>query len=322
MPIVASVWFRVRGEQHLNDGNVLSVSNLSKNFGKIVALDKLDLRMDHGIFGLIGPNGAGKTTLLRILLGLIRTDGGQAKVLGMDVNQDSFEIRRRIGVLHENPIYPASLTVGRFIDRVSKLYQTRRDPGELLELVGLIDAKERKIGALSAGMRQRLGVAQALVGKPELVFLDEPTSNLDVMARRDLLNAILNVHEEEGVSFCIISHVLSELERVCSDVAFINAGKTIVAGSTNEVINQFSSNQYTINVSDPRMLHDELLNNANVERAEVTGTKTMTVSLRSDDHGAILAEIEQLARSKGIKVFEIERTKSLEEAFLEVMRRE
>lgn len=306
----------------MNVGKVLSVTNLSKNFGEIVALDKLDLSVDYGIFGLIGPNGAGKTTLLRILLGLIQADEGKIEVLGLDCSTESFEIRQRVGVLHELPIYPPSLTVKHFLERVSKLYSTRENSDELLDLVGLSDAKQRKIGKLSAGMRQKLGVAQALVGKPELVFLDEPTSNLDVMARRDLLNTILNVHEEEGVSFCIISHVLSELERVCSDVAFINAGRTIVTGPIHEVINQFSSNQYTITVSDPRTLHDELVHKDSIERVEVIGVKTLSVALKSNNHESILAEIEQLAKSKEIKVYEIERTKSLEEAFLEVMRRE
>jgi ABC-2 type transport system ATP-binding protein len=301
---------------------VLSISNASKRFRDVQALDKLTLEMGNGVFGLIGPNGAGKTTLLRILLGLIQADEGRIEVLGLDAYTESFEIRKRLGVLHEHPIYPPSLTVNHFLERVSKIYKSRENPIELLDVVGLSEAKQRKIGNLSAGMRQKLGVAQALIGKPELVFLDEPTSNLDVMARRDLLNVILNIHKEEGVSFCIISHVLSELERVCSDVAFINAGRSIVAGPIHEIITQYSSNQYTIIASDPRILHDELIKADIVERSEVTGAKAMTVIMRSDNHSTILAEIEQLAKSKEIKVYDIERTKSLEEAFLEVMRHE
>jgi ABC-2 type transport system ATP-binding protein len=121
---------------------ILSVSDLTKRFGDIVALDRLTLSMRHGIFGLIGPNGAGKTTLLRVLLGLIKADGGEAKVLGLDINDESFDIRRRVGVLHEHPIYPPSLTAGRYLERVSRLYDAGRDPSELLELVGLLDAKQ------------------------------------------------------------------------------------------------------------------------------------------------------------------------------------
>lgn len=303
-------------------GKVLSISSLSKQFGDVVALDRLTFDMESGVFGLIGPNGAGKTTLLRIILGLIQADGGEIKVLGLDSSTESFEIRKRVGVLHENPIYPPSLTVNRFLERVSKLYSTREEPSDLLNIVGLSDAKNRKIGKLSAGMRQKLGMAQALIGKPELVFLDEPTSNLDVMARRDLLNTILHVHENAGVSFCIISHVLSELERVCSDVAFIKSGRALVVGRLHDVINQFTSNQYSIVVSDPRLLYDELKTIDGVKRAEIAGIKTITVALKVGDHESILAEIERLAKSKGIKLFEIEKASSLEEAFLEVMQRE
>jgi ABC-2 type transport system ATP-binding protein len=304
----------------LSSKAVLSCSRVSKRFGNVIALDELSLSVEEGIFGLIGPNGAGKTTLLRILLGLIQADEGSINVLGLDGLTESFEIRKRVGVLHEQPIYPKYLTVSRFLRGVSKLYETREDPSELLERVGLSDAKHRKIGSLSAGMRQKLGVAQALVGRPDLVFLDEPTSNLDVMARRDLLNVILKAHEEEGVSFCIISHVLSELERVCSDVAFMNKGRTIVTGPIYEVINQYASNQYTIVTSDPRALQAELANKTGIERCEVIGAKTMAMTLMHDTHETVLAEIEQIAKSKAIKLYEIEKTKTLEGAFLEAMR--
>ena len=301
---------------------ILSVSDLTKRFGNIVALDRLTLSMSHGIFGLIGPNGAGKTTLLRVLLGLIKADGGEANVLGLDVNDESFDIRRRVGVLHEHPIYPPSLTAGRYLERVSRLYDARGDPSELLELVGLLDAKQRKIGDLSAGMRQRLGVAQALIGKPDLVFLDEPTSNLDVIGRTELLRTILHVHESAGVSFCIISHVLSELERICSDVAFINAGRAVVVGPLHEVISKFAANQYSIVVSNPRLLCAELKNIDCVVSAEVAGIKTVTVIARAGDDELIQSEIERLAKLKGVEIYQIAKASSLEQAFLEVMRGE
>jgi len=225
-------------------------------------------------------------------------------------------------VLHEHQIYPTSMSVNQFLERVSKLYTNRNSPKELLEIVGLADAAHRKIGKLSAGMRQRLGIAQALVGKPELVFLDEPTSNLDVMARRDLLKTLLRVHEDEGVSFCIISHVLSELERVCSDVAFIKTGKVIVVGPLHEVVSKFAASQYHVIVSDSHLMYDDLANIDGVERAELAGVKTITVTLRDSNRESIIFAIEQLAKQKGVKVYEIEKASTLEEAFLEVMRNE
>ncbi|MHA1135383.1 MAG: ABC transporter ATP-binding protein [Candidatus Thorarchaeota archaeon] len=306
----------------MNVSSVISAENLSKRFEQVIALDGFSLSANKGIVGLIGPNGAGKTTFLRILLGLIEADEGQVQVLGFDSVQDSYEIRQRVGVLHEHQIYPSSMSVNQFLERVSKLYTNRNSPKELLDLVGLTDAAQRKIGNLSAGMRQRLGIAQALIGRPELVFLDEPTSNLDVMARRDLLKTLVRVHEDEGVSFCIISHVLSELERVCSDVAFIKAGRVIVVGPLHEVVTKFAASLYQIVVSDPHLIYDELANIDGVERVEIAGVKTITMALRDGKLDSIMIAIEQLAKQKGVRIYEIEKANTLEEAFLEVMRNE
>ena len=139
---------------------VIQVTDLHKRFGQVRALDGLDLEVAPGIFGLIGPNGSGKTTLLRTLLGLICPDQGTASVLGHDIHKESLSIRKRIGVLHERPKYPGDMTAERYLTRVGKLYGTWREPDELLSFVGLSDASSRKIGNLSAGMHQRLVIAQ------------------------------------------------------------------------------------------------------------------------------------------------------------------
>lgn len=316
------VYLREIGGNQLTVEEVWSVSNLTKEFGEITALDRFNLSVNHGIFGLVGPNGAGKTTLLRILIGLIEPDEGRAQVLGMDACQDSLKIRQRVGVLHENPLYPASLKVSGFLERVSRLFRTSRSTHEVLEMVGLHDAKNRRIGELSAGMRQRLGVAQALVGNPELVFLDEPTSNLDVIARRNLLTTISDVHETEGVAFCIISHVLSELERVCTDVAFINRGRTIAAGPITDVISEHSANHFSVFLSNPKDVFEDIKSLDFIERANITGTKSITVVLVEGTDKTMLDEIKLLAKRKSVQVYEIEKARSLEHAFMEVMKLE
>lgn len=306
----------------MNNEEVISVSNVSKHFGDVTALDRFNLTINHGIFGLIGPNGAGKTTLLRILIGLIRTDLGKVRVLGFNPSRDSLEIRRLVGVLHENPVYPRSLSVERFLDRITNLYPDGRSSEEVLDLVGLSDSKERKIGKLSAGMRQKLGVAQALIGSPRLILLDEPTSNLDVMTRRNLLETISRVHEEEGVAFCIISHVLSELERVCTDVAFINTGRTIVSGPIHDVVAKYSTNQYEIILSDPKIVLEAISTLDGVENAEITSTKAITLGIRDGVQQELFGQIKQVTQRNGVQLHEIEKTRSLERAFLEVMRHE
>ena len=204
--------------------DIVSVTGLSKTFGKVEALKEFTLDIEAGIFGPIGPNGAGKTTLIRVLLGLIHADAGQANVLGMNVRTHSLDIRRRIGVLHERPSFTPTISTLDYLQCVKQIYRSQSDPKELLATVGLEDAHDRKIMNLSAGMHQRLGIAQALIGSPELVFLDEPTSNLDVVGRDEIIKLIVDLNLDLGVSFFIASHILSELERACQTVAFIREG--------------------------------------------------------------------------------------------------
>ncbi|MHA2263756.1 MAG: ABC transporter ATP-binding protein, partial [Candidatus Thorarchaeota archaeon] len=160
---------------------VISASGLTKFFGTVLALDNFDLEVQPGIFGLIGPNGSGKTTLVRLLLDLIKPQLGSGRILGFDIQEDSLSLRRRIGILHEKVSFPKSMTVFRYLETVRKIYESDASSNDMLSKVGLRNVADRKIGNLSAGMSQRLGIAQALIGQPELVILDEPTSNLDVV---------------------------------------------------------------------------------------------------------------------------------------------
>ncbi len=171
----------------------VSMTNITKRFGRVKALDDFTINVESGIFGLVGPNGAGKTTILRVLLGLIKPDKGSAQVLGMDVANGPERFLGQVGVLHENPYYPPSLTPTEYLDTIASLYRKSRSAEELLSLVELSNAADRKIKNLSAGMYRRLGIAQALVGRPSLVFLDEPTSNLDVRGRDLIVQLIINI---------------------------------------------------------------------------------------------------------------------------------
>jgi ABC-2 type transport system ATP-binding protein len=207
--------------------SLIAVSGLVKNYGKVKALRGITFKVDKGITGLIGPNGAGKTTTIKILLGLISADGGEATAFGLNCWKDRDKILEKIGVLHEKPRFPTWVTGRKYLEYVAKIKNTSNVKEEIectAKICGLADFIDRKISTYSAGMMQRLGLADALIGNPEIVILDEPTANLDPLGRSDVLRKIKQLAKEEDISFIISTHVLSELERICNSVVILNEG--------------------------------------------------------------------------------------------------
>ena len=216
--------------------------NLSKHFGKFVALDNLNLAVEQGsAFGFLGPNGAGKTTTLRLLTGLAEPTGGRMWVAGEDVSGSSLQLRSKVGYLPESPAFYGWMTGRDFLRFTGELYGLRpRDSkaraGELLQQVNLTDAADRKVKGYSRGMQQRLGLAQALVHRPEILFLDEPASALDPMGRREMLETMVSLKGETTVF--VSTHILADVERVCDRVAIINRGKIVTTGSIDELLSK------------------------------------------------------------------------------------
>jgi ABC-2 type transport system ATP-binding protein len=212
----------------------IEARGLTKQFGTVLALDDLDLDVPQGsIFGLLGPNGAGKTTAIRILTGLARPTRGSASVAGIDVGLDQPELRRRLGYLDQDPRFYGWMKGRELLELVGRLHglaasDLRTRVGEMLARTGLSEAAERRIGGYSGGMRQRLGIAQALLHRPQLLFLDEPVSSLDPEGRRDLLALIADLRGEATVVFS--THVLSDVERICDRVAILDRGRLATEG--------------------------------------------------------------------------------------------
>ena len=212
----------------------IEARGLTKQFGSILALDRLDLIVPAGsIFGLLGPNGAGKTTTIRILTGLARPTSGSASVAEVDVGLDQPELRRRLGYLDQDPRFYAWMKGRELLELVGRLHglsdsELRSRVVEMLARTGLTGAAERRIGGYSGGMRQRLGIAQALLHRPQILFLDEPVSSLDPEGRRDLLSLIAGLRGEATVVFS--THVLSDVERICDRVAILDRGRLVTEG--------------------------------------------------------------------------------------------
>ena len=214
----------------------LVVSGLVKRYGNVGALVGVDLVVERGeLVGLLGPNGAGKSTLVKIACGLVRPSAGRAEVCG--ARAGTRDARAALGYLAEFFRFPGWTTADELLTLHQRLNGSEggeRERSELLELVGLSDARSRHVEEMSKGMQQRLGIAQALVGKPQLLLLDEPTSALDPVGRRTV-RALLEELRLRGVSVLLNSHLLSEVELVCDRVTILLGGKVVAAGAPAEL---------------------------------------------------------------------------------------
>jgi ABC-2 type transport system ATP-binding protein len=214
----------------------LAVSGLAKRYGNVGALNGVDLSVERGeLVGLLGPNGAGKSTLVKIACGLVRPTGGRAEVSG--ARAGTREARSAVGYLAEFFRFPGWTTADELLELHQRLASSNggeRERAELLELVGLADARHRHVEEMSKGMQQRLGIAQALVGEPRLLLLDEPTSALDPVGRRTV-RTLLEELRRRGVSVLLNSHLLSEVELVCDRVVILLGGKVVTAGTPAEL---------------------------------------------------------------------------------------
>ncbi len=219
----------------------LLAQDLHKVYGKRPALQGLSFSLGAGrIMGFLGPNGAGKTTAIRILTTILEPSAGRFSVAGIS-SQYPQKIRGRIGVLPESLGFPRHMTGIEFLVFFGQLYgrtaaAARRAGGKLLKEVGLDRRATSLISSYSRGMRQRLGIARALVNDPAVLFLDEPTLGLDPRGQQEMLALVRRIAQERGVSVVVCSHALSEIEEVCDDVVILNAGRVVAAGTVAEVL--------------------------------------------------------------------------------------
>ena len=212
---------------------VVETSALSMRYpGAVIALDQLSVRVGPGITGLVGANGAGKSTLIKILLGLLAPTGGQAAVLGLDCARDGERIRARCGYMPEHDCLPPDVAATEFVThlgRMSGLPPTaaKERAAESLRHVGLYEERYRQIGTYSTGMKQRVKLAQALVGDPRLLLLDEPTIGLDPAGRSAMLDLVSRIGTEFGISILVSSHLLGEIEQICDHLVVIDSGRLL-----------------------------------------------------------------------------------------------
>lgn len=256
--------------------DMLRITDLHKHFGDKEVLRGLNLSVpEHSIYGFVGKNGAGKTTTMKMILGLLKADSGEIVVNGEKVVYGQTATNRYIGYLPDVPEFYSFMTAPeylRFCGEITGMKKAEKEIRikELLELVGLGDEKHR-IKGFSRGMKQRLGIAQALLNRPKLLICDEPTSALDPVGRKEILDILLAVREQTTVLFS--THILSDVERICTDVAFLNDGVVSIQGKLSDIKTKYRSEEYqleTENTEDAIILKQAFLNMKHMGENQLT----------------------------------------------------
>jgi ABC-2 type transport system ATP-binding protein len=296
---------------HLKD-IVLSINGLTKRYGSITAVDNLDLEIERGsVFGILGPNGSGKTTTLGVLLDVIRPNSGTFSWFGGLPDKSQ---RKRIGAILEVPLFYPYLSGRQNLDLIARI---KRIPGddidEALEAVGLAERKHSKFRTYSQGMKQRLAVAATLIGKPEVLILDEPTNSLDPLGITEIRTIILKV-AAQGITILLASHILDEVQKTCTHVAILEKGKKLFSGPVSEVLND--GQWVELSAGNMAGLQLILKNLEFVENIQEEGDKyivKLSAPVAQD-------ELNRMFYEKGIVLSHLAlRKKSLENYFLELL---
>jgi ABC-2 type transport system ATP-binding protein len=275
--------------------DAIIVENLQKRFGSVVALDGVGISVPTGtVLGLLGPNGAGKTTAVRVLTTILKPDSGRAEVLGLDVTRNAQAVRERIGLAGQYAAVDENLTghenlrmIGRLSHLSKSVVQTRS--GELLERFSLADAAERPVRTYSGGMRRRLDLAAALVHRPPVLFLDEPTTGLDPSGRQDLWGVIEDL-VREGTTLLLTTQYLEEADRLADNIVVIDHGRVIAEGTASELKATLGATIIEVGFDDPAVAKRAQIELARIGLCDIGSASTM-VEMKVDDGAKVVLDV-------------------------------
>lgn len=305
----------------MNDEKIIEINNLSKQFREIRAVDNLSLNVYRGdVFGFLGPNGAGKSTTIRMLLSLIKPSGGEIRFFGKSLKENRREILRKIGAIVEKPDFYGYMSAYKNLEilgRLSGADISRKHIMEILELVGLEKRFNSKVKTYSHGMKQRLGIAQALLHDPDLIILDEPTTGLDPQGMKEIRELILNLSEEKKKTVFLSSHILYEVELVANRMIIINKGSAKVEGNVQELLN-VDKLTVTYEVNDTNMAKKIIENTEWTQKLNSVAPGKLIFTLKQEE----CAPLNRTFVESGLSVSAVIPTRSLEEYFLSITEKE
>lgn len=293
---------------------VLRTRHLTKSFKGRKAVDDLGFEVHEGeIFGFLGPNGAGKSTTIRLMLSLIKPDTGDVEIFGQSIRKNRSRALGNVGALIEEADFYRNISAARnlgLLGRMQKVSEKRTD--EVLEIVGLHDRRKDKVKAYSHGMKQRLGIAQALLNSPRLLLLDEPTSGLDPRGMKEVRELIKTL-ADKGMTVFLSSHLLHEVEQVCTSMAIINRGKLITSGKVDELLKKTQLFATEIQASPLKKAEKVISQLDFVANVEIQND-TIKVAATSEQLAVITRELVE----HGVKVLAVIPRTSLEDYFLSI----
>tara|TARA_B100000029_G_scaffold491527_1_gene551779 strand:- start:68 stop:1012 length:945 start_codon:yes stop_codon:yes gene_type:complete len=303
----------------------IEIHSLSKSYNSVLAVDAIDLNVKSGqVFGFLGPNGAGKSTVIKLLTTLIQPNEGTISVLGIDGLQEPLKIRKKIGVVLQQPSYEPTLSVEKSLDKYGMMWNVdkktrKKRTEELLSSFELTQIRKKKNEDLSIGQRRRVQVAREFMHDMDLLFLDEPTVGLDPSARRKLLDFLKNKVKETGMTIFYTTHVLTEAEYLCDNIAIINNGKIITVDSPNELKNRFG-NEKTIKIHvsvDIKKLENLL---QDIPDCKIEQDDRVIITIHSTNSEIVLMNILKILNQNNIVIEDLSAMPTnLEEIFLKVV---
>lgn len=301
----------------MNQEKIIEISNLTKKFGKLTAVNSLNLTVYKGdVFGFLGPNGAGKSTTIRLLLTLINPTAGSIKIFNKDLNKNRNDILRKVGAIVEKPDFYLYLTAFKNLEILGKMSGadvSKKNIMQILELVGLNERYNSKVKTYSHGMKQRLGIAQALLHNPNLIILDEPTVGLDPHGIKEVRDLIIRLSKEKKITIFLSSHILKEIELVANRMVIINKGKTVIEGNVKDLLKN-SEDMVMISFGGNADLKTILTNLGYDESSFSIKENNLSINLPEDKTPSLIKNLVM----NNLDIYSVERKNSLEDYFLKI----